>query len=403
MSLLLIFALFFAHVGATGMSSTDDSGDAEALFQSTMRVTHSLDKEADSKTENNNALLEIVQLLEMKRAHRQKRQQQLLDERRWQKDNNHLGTSENDIFYNDPPLLDTRLMAFRNWTKYELARLPAQHYQASSEPGAWDHACHDPKAVSAIQSASRKIPRHMHFVLFLERGQWINKTHPSQLISKDSREYVALSGSEQLIIENVRYTMAAHGMDSVHFLDDDACKHATSKWSKRFQEVYDDEADLRFKSDICRVAALYWEGGYHFDDDMVTYNPVSLDDEVEFATAVGVTNKSFFQSFVAVQPCSQVLARNIELLIQARTQPVPKFLVDALDKEDNLLGPITMKLAWKEFKPRHTKLLREIKYDPTGEYGKQPFRGLDKNGADYSCEFEVVDESTKKIHFCSRF
>lgn len=308
------------------------------------------------------------------------------------------GGPENPITYGNPPQPDHKLMALRGWMKQALSEVPERQLEARPGPGQWDRTCADQDEVAGIDLAAPKIPRHLHFVLIKERADWVNKAHPSGLIAKDSPAYSKLSGYEQLLIENMRYSIAVNDMKSVHFMDDEACRHACGKWSPELQRLFEVEGDIRFKSDICRVAALYWEGGYHFDDDMLTYHPVSLHEDTELATALGVSGESMFQSFLAAKPCHPTLKRNLELLLEARENPMPGYIKDAMEKDVYLLGPVTLKLAMDEHKPEHTELFNEVRYDPqNATYGPCPDR------AGHTCEFVVVDPSSRTMNFCSRF
>mmetsp|Transcript_82332 Transcript_82332/g.156549 ORF Transcript_82332/g.156549 Transcript_82332/m.156549 type:complete len:391 (+) Transcript_82332:53-1225(+) len=305
------------------------------------------------------------------------------------------GSPENLITLGDTKQADERLMEYRAWMKEALSQLPDRQLDVREAPGQWYHSCRDNAELAALQAATPKIPRHLHFVLIEERSAWIDKSDPSRLIGKDSETYSELTGYEQLLIENMRYTIAMHDMKSIHLMDDEACIHATGKWSARLRYIYEDEADIRFKSDICRIAALYWEGGYYMDDDMVTYQPLILGDDTDFATALGVAERSMFQSYLASSPCHPILARNIELLLAARSKKVPDYLQSSLREDSGLLGPVTLRLAWEEAKSIHSRLFHEVRHNAS--YPVEPDRG------GLTCEFVVVDTSSNSLHYCSRF
>lgn len=256
----------------------------------------------------------------------------------------------------------------------------------------WDQNCERDDVAQRL--LKQGIPRHWHFVLILERAQWINASNPSQLITPESREYKDLDAESQLLIENMRYSLALNEAESVHFLDDTGCRHALEKADPRLLPLFEKEVDLRYKSDICRIAALYNEGGYYFDDDMHSYYavPPILQKDTRFATARGVSpdGREFFQSFMASTACHPILKRNIELLVAARQPDAPK-------KYEGLLGPVTLRLAWDEVNADHTQLMQEIVASPaSGTYEAPPGR----NG--HRCVFVVVDPSSKKTVFCSR-
>jgi len=265
----------------------------------------------------------------------------------------------------------------------------------------WDHNC----SISSGAAAPGPIKKHFHFVLFEERGAWINWTHPFELISSNSLEYSELELEEQLLIENVRNSLRVNDASSVHFLDTRACESATMKISKEMLEIYKGQADLRYRADICRVAALYLEGGYYLDDDMLSYEPVQplINKNTDFASALGADKKTLFQSFMAATPCHPVLKRNIEMMIETM-QPL---LIGELPppQYDNgaFLGPVTLKLAYDEVKPSNAQLFTEDRCDPSNEiYDWATYHKL-RDTFGHSCEFCVYDEDTKTLPWCSRF
>jgi len=260
----------------------------------------------------------------------------------------------------------------------------------------WDHDCS-----SEAPAAPGPIQKHFHFVLFEERGAWINWTHPFELISSSSPQYLELELEEQVLIENVRNTLRLNNPSSVHFLDTYACESATMKISKEFLEIYKGQPDLRYRADICRVAALYLEGGYYLDDDMLSYQPVQplINKDTDFASVLGADKATFFQSFMAATPCHPVLKRNIEMMLEAsRPDPPEQYLNGAF------LGPVTLKLAYDEVKPSNAQLFHEDRCDPVGLEGIYDFAPWHKMETfEHSCEFCVYDEATKKLPWCSRF
>jgi hypothetical protein len=82
------------------------------------------------------------------------------------------------------------------------------------------------------------------------------------------------------------------------------------------------ESDGMFKGDICRMVALYQNGGYYFDIDLQVIEPINLDRKnqyygngtyISFATAKeapGIKNdKGFFQAFLASTPHHPIMRR----------------------------------------------------------------------------------------------
>jgi len=255
----------------------------------------------------------------------------------------------------------------------------------------WDHKCGEetPKQTPG----EPKIQRHFHFTLIEERAAWINTSFPFELISNSHPSYKKLTQEEQLLIENMRHALIINNATSVHFLDNVACASATAQISQELLRLFLAEADLRYKSDVCRVAALYLEGGYYFDDDMLSYRPVIplIRDDTEIATAKSISKDLYFQSFMAATPCHPLLRRNADLLVEAKKPNFPK-------KLDGLLGPRTLKVAFDELKPKYAQLFQESGYDPRSRsYESIPTR----NG--HQCGLVVYDPVSKKTPFCSRF
>jgi len=262
--------------------------------------------------------------------------------------------------------------------------------QQKSDGQPWGKAC----KAHGFAAQPGPIAKQFHFVLFEERGAWINSTHPYKLISVESAAYQSLTQVEQVLIENVRNTVVMNDAASVRFMDTAACESATGAFSPELLAIYRGEADLRYRADVCRIAALYWEGGYYFDDDMVAYRPIVplIHEDTEFATVQAVEAGLFFQSFIAATPCHPVLRRNLEMFIEARMPNPPK-------KYENLLGPVTLKLAFKELLPSNSQIFTESRYNPV--LMTEPLMVLPSyNG--FECEFIVYDRVTKELLFCSR-
>lgn len=254
----------------------------------------------------------------------------------------------------------------------------------------WEHNC----TKQETEATPGPIPKHFHFVFFLERGSWINSTQPFSLISRDSPEYKKLNQEERLLIDNSQHSLVMNDAESVHYHDTESCEHATARFSPEMLKIYQGEADLRFRADICRVAAMYWEGGYFFDDDMLAYQPLVplIRDNTNFASVVAVERDLFFNSLIAVTPCHPVMRRNAEMLIEARRPYHDK-------KYDNLLGPVTLELAFNEIKPPQYQLFDEIYIDPSNtSYEHYPLLQ-----SKFDCGIGILDKDIKKVIFCSRF
>jgi hypothetical protein len=52
-------------------------------------------------------------------------------------------------------------------------------------------------------------------------------------------------------------------------------------------QYFHEETHDPYRSDICRTAALYLKGGYYFDSELVTMQPVDLDKrECDFSSVL---------------------------------------------------------------------------------------------------------------------
>jgi mannosyltransferase OCH1-like enzyme len=81
----------------------------------------------------------------------------------------------------------------------------------------------------------------------------------------------------------------------VNFLVDSNCTDLLEEVDRELNltltKTFREEPDGSFKSDLCRLAALYLHGGYYFDIDMEVIQPVLLDDDVSFSTALSIQKR----------------------------------------------------------------------------------------------------------------
>jgi hypothetical protein len=89
---------------------------------------------------------------------------------------------------------------------------------------------------------------------------------------------------------NVRHTIASYRAawaesDAVAtVLSNEACRALLESVEPRLVSHFDAEERGMYKADICRVAALFNEGGYYFDIDLEVIQPLDLLPTTKFAT-----------------------------------------------------------------------------------------------------------------------
>ena len=257
-----------------------------------------------------------------------------------------------------------------------------------------DHACivstEDVTRTPSTRSASsapvepQRIPSQLLFVLF---GGW------QHLIAAGGATLVpanrTLVGSDMArLIDNTNSLLAANGgLERAVLLDDAACE--LSLRSLRLPDTltaYRQEKDFRFKSDICRLGALYAVGGVYMDSDMVTHSPVFgiLDPTTEFATVIGHGTgcwagrsrtsspsapmppaiEQFFNSFIASAPGNPIIRRAAELVpafVRLRSLPLAHKRNITTGYCPWLLGPCTLLAAFREL---HPELYRRLHTSP---------------------------------------
>ena len=191
----------------------------------------------------------------------------------------------------------------------------------------------------------------------------------------------------------------------VTYLNDESCIQIINQTEPELVQFFERETTGQYKADICRVVALYNEGGYYFDTDMEVVKPILLQPHITFtspfeAIGYGQKYKGIFNSFIASAPKHPILRHTFELMLMsyqgkyhfdpstwmgtaALFQGYTKFVDgdDTLKKE----WPIDMNIAetlmtgdnYPDF-PRHT------------------------NGKGCCCDYVVHNFTAKEIYFYSR-
>lgn len=128
-------------------------------------------------------------------------------------------------------------------------------------------------------------------------------------------------------------------------------------WEKAsLLSIYSHEGDLRYRSDICRAAALYAHGGFYFDNDMPsTSTPISeiLQNatqiilpigEEDFSSGDALDRRQVSNSFTGATPRHDVLRKQLLLIVQRRLDS-DGFSPWSMPVDCFLLGPCTLRWA----------------------------------------------------------
>jgi len=109
----------------------------------------------------------------------------------------------------------------------------------------------------------------------------------------------------------------------VWFLDNNDCRQVLHRVKPALERFFLAETSGSFKSDLCRVAALYEQGGYYMDIDMKAVRPFVIDSvkrhvpstPIGFVTVAMTTGNAFFQSFLAAEPKSGILEKALDKML----------------------------------------------------------------------------------------
>ena len=204
----------------------------------------------------------------------------------------------------------------------------------------------------------------------------------------------------------------------VVFLDDVDCLYHIESTAPFLKQLFLQETDGSYKSDICRAAFLVRYGGYYFDVDMQVVQPFVAPPGVQFVTVKDAARENFFQSFLATTAQNFILKRSLH--------ETGFYYAEGLRKEDErivLLGPYTLQQAFDKeegeqnpgnnavvsssssslsssstsLMKRHVSILQEINLEEVPhKYTHIPRR----EGEGCCCNYAVVKDET--VYFYSR-
>jgi len=164
------------------------------------------------------------------------------------------------------------------------------------------------------------------------------------------------SGKPKLYYDNVYATISAYreqwghpaddgrgGGADVDFLDDNACRMVVEEVEPQLTPFFDSETRGDHKADICRIAALYKSGGYYFDMDLKTVNPVVPSAATTFATAEEPGGEGFFQAFLATVPSHPALKYCLDEMVTFYTNK------QRAPMKTGGMGTVTLRRAYEKW------------------------------------------------------
>ena len=240
------------------------------------------------------------------------------------------------------------------------------------------------------------------------------------------------------LYENVMHTIEEYRKAwddrsaKVNFLDDDQCRKRIQNAEPRLVGYFDEEKSGMYRGDICRVAALYLEGGYYFDVDLRVVEPIRLAANVTFASVKEAPlhfdcvdqncppahvldavrrergfypygENNLFQAFIASSPWHPVLKRALELMLD---------YYEGRYQRHGMMGVSTLGDALvevREARPASSlqmpigavRLLKETRNEPHMKEGYYPDL-IPQDGKGMGCKKICHDPIERKVYFYSR-
>lgn len=235
-----------------------------------------------------------------------------------------------------------------------------------------------------VQPLAVKIPHTMFF------------TYKHNVLETNKPEHFAWNVRRTIAQYKKAWGLQGADITKVRFLDDSACRASISTVEPKLVGYFDKEAEGRYKADICRVAALYQEGGYYFDVDIKVVEPLVLDN-AQFVTVFTPDinpggNGAFFQAFLASVPRHPVLKAALRTMLEYYTG-------ERKLRPGTLMGTGTLKDAYdsvSETARQHVRLLEEVALTP------EMYPDLRRQIGQGFCNHVCHDPLEKKVYFFSR-
>lgn len=176
----------------------------------------------------------------------------------------------------------------------------------------------EPSRLALLDSSTILIP---HNIIFVDTRY----SKPQQLpklffdnIQKTTRQYRKLwedgTGTDDDIQQH-------SSTSPVLWFGNDKCLEVIEKVYPMLIRYYKSEKKGRYKSNMCRIAALYYHGGYYFDTDMESIQPVPLDNQfqhyhdISFCSVYEHAKNGLFNSFVAAIPRHPILKTTLDVML----------------------------------------------------------------------------------------
>jgi hypothetical protein len=199
--------------------------------------------------------------------------------------------------------------------------------------------------------------------------------------------------------------------EEVWFLGDDECQNALEQADMRLLKYYWYETFGPYKSDICRLAALYMKGGYYFDTDMQVVKPVTIAPHVTFSSpfqyefsAKGTpAGLGLFNSFLAVAPNHPIVKRNFQIMVEYYDEVKKQKTGKRIEKFKTLMGPGSLFAAYKSLSTSERGMVDMALTETKLNEFNYPDFPRHKNGTGCCCDIVVHNTTEREIYFYSRF
>ena len=183
-------------------------------------------------------------------------------------------------------------------------------------------------------------------------------TIPQALLFVAKENFLLQDNLGNLMAENLRHTIRLHGNAPTKlYTDADCLKLLKKQGRQQLVHGFMHETYGPFKSDICRAALLWQEGGYYLDNDItpqVNLFELAARKHVNFLSMTEMTNGGICNAVIAASARHPIIADQLERMtayyvgIHGRIEPSANhsLLVEPYKlKRHTLVGPATLRDA----------------------------------------------------------